>query len=312
MTELLTTQILISILAATIRIACPLMIAAIGELVTERAGVMNLGVEGMMLMGAFVGFFVTHQTGSPVTGIIAAALAGMVFSLIMAVMAITLKLEQFVTGMALNLLAAGLTLFWYRSFQKLVGTSNPKIDLLTNVKIPFLSEIPWLGKIFFCHNPLTYLAFLMVPVIWFFLYRTKFGLELRCMGENPAAIDMKGLSVDARQYLAVMFGGLMAGLAGAFVSVASSVRFVPDMTAGRGWLAIVIVIAGNWRPKWIVVASMVFAFLDAFQMHVQAIGFKIPYQIFLALPYVIAIVALMISRTKSEAPAALGIPYRRE
>ena len=135
---------------------------------------------------------------------------------------------------------------------------------------------------------------------------------MRCLGENPSTIDLKGLSVANRQYLAVLFGGLMAGLAGGFVSICSSIRFVPNMTGGRGWLAIVIVIAGNWKPKWIVVAALVFALLDAFQLHVQAIGVKFPYQIMLALPYVAAIVAMMYTRTKSEAPAALGIPFRRE
>jgi len=311
MSEFFTETIVISILAAMVRIGAPLILAAIGELIAERAGVINLGVEGMMLMGCFLGFFVTFETGSILAGIGAAMVGAMLMSLIMAFMAITLRLEQFVTGLALNLLASGLTLFWFRSLLKTIGSTQPNIDLLEKAPIPFLSDIPYLGIIVFSHNWLVYLAILSVPICSFFLYKTKYGLELRCLGENPRAIDMKGLSVAKRQYLAVLFGGMMAGLAGAFISVGSSIRFVPEMTAGRGWLAIVIVIAGNWQPKWILVAALVFAFLEAFQMHVQAVGINFPYQILLALPYVVAVIALMHRRARSRAPASLGVAYSR-
>jgi simple sugar transport system permease protein len=230
-------------------------------------------------------------------------------------MATTMKADQTVTGLALNLLAAGASYFWYQvvfaNFEQ--GNANlPTIKILQNIKIPLLGDIPYLGTIFFNHTILTYIAFLMVPVIWFFLYRTKYGLRIRGVGENPRAVDMKGLSVSKLQYAAVIFGGMMAGLGGAFLTVAASSRFVPDISGGRGWLAITIVIAGNWKPSRIVAATLIFAFLDAFQLQMQGIGIQVPYDILLALPYISAIVVLAVSRARSQAPAWLGNSYERE
>jgi len=315
--DLFTGAIIISILTATIRIATPLVVAAIGELVAERAGVINLGVEGMMLMGCWVAFYTTYHTGSHTLGIAAGIAAGMGMSLVMAVMAITLKLEQFVTGLALNILAAGLTLFWYRRFRALyqeeLGAGvPPSIEMMGDFHIPLLSNIPYIGEIFFSHNLITYFAYILVPVTVYFLYRTRYGLELRCLGENPKAIDVKGLSVSVRRYAAVLFGGAMAGLGGAFLSIGISTQFVAGMIAGRGWLAIVIVIAANWLPYRIVIASLIFSFLMSLQLHVQAVGIEFPHQFLLAAPFVAAILAMMWGKAKSEAPSALGVPYHRE
>ena len=305
--------ILISVFAATIRIATPLLFAALGELITERAGILNLGVEGTMLMAAFAAFIGAYATGSAVAGVLVAMLAGAMMSFLMVFMAATLKVEQVVTGLALNLLAAGMSLYLYKAFFAGDGTTFPTVDVMQTVPIPLLSEIPWIGPIFFTQKILTYLAFLMVPAVWFFLYRTKYGLEIRCLGENPKVIDTKGMSVTLRQYGAVIMGGMLIGLGGAFVTIGSVARFVPEITNGRGWLALVIVIAANWRPMGILVATLVFAFLDAFQLQSQGIGVDLPYQIFLALPYVMAIV-LMIFKSrlgKSEEPARLAVPYFR-
>jgi simple sugar transport system permease protein len=159
---------------------------------------------------------------------------------------------------------------------------------------------------------LTYLAFLSVALVWLFLYRTRYGLILRCAGENPKALDVKGVSVVSVQYAAVLFGGFMAGLGGAFLSVGSAARFVPDMTAGRGWLAIIIVIAGLWRPFPILAAALVFSFLDALQLQIQGIGIAVPYQLMLMMPYVAALLALVVRRSRISAPNRLGIPYNRE
>ena len=304
--------IIASILASTIRLATPLLLAALGELVTERSGVMNLGIEGIMLLSAFTSFMLTYVSGSIWLGVLAALVTGGLMALLMAFMAITLKVEQIVTGMALNLLGAGISLFWLR-----LMTTNAKVDYLIieifkPIKIPYLSSIPYIGDIFFSQRWLTYFAFFMVPLIWFFLYRTKYGLQIRSVGENPKAVDTKGVNVARLQYLATIFGGMMAGLGGSFLTLASSPRFVPGMSGGRGWLAIVIVIAGNWLPWRITLAALVFAFLDAFQLHVQGVGVQIPYQILLALPYIFAIIAMMGSRARSESPSALGVPYIRE
>lgn len=312
MTELLQAAIIINMLAATIRISTPLLLAALGELVTERAGILNLGVEGTMLMGSFVAFLVAYQTHSPEIALAAAMLAGGLTSLIFAVITVSLKVEQIVAGMAINLLGAGISLFWYRSVFSESTASLPTIQPMTAVRLPLLSEIPYIGQILFSQSALTYIALLAVPATGFFLFRTKYGLLIRGLGENPRAVDMKGVSVTTLQYLAVIFGGMMAGLGGSFLTLGSSIRYVPDIVAGRGWLAIVIVIAGNWNPGRVLLATLFFAFLDAFQLQLQGIGVQIPYQILLALPYVFAILAMMGSRQRSIAPKHLGVPYLRE
>ncbi len=311
--DLLQATVIVGVLAAMIRISTPLLLAALGEVVTERSGILNLGVEGMMLTGAFVAFLVANRTGSLMLAILAAMLGGGVMSLIMAYMAINLGVNQVVAGMSLNLLGSGITGFWLRYvFTDTSIEAIPTVEVLSRLKIPFLSKIPYVGEVLFSQGILTYAAFLLVPVVWFLLSRTKYGLRIRSAGEDPRAVDMRGLSVVRLQYAATVFGGAMAGLAGAFVSVGSSIRFVPDMTAGRGWLAIVIVIAGNWKPSRIMLAAMVFAFLDAFQLQLQGVGMQVPYQFLLALPYIVAIVVVMGARARSVAPGHLGLPYARE
>lgn len=312
LTDILTATIVISLLTATIRMATPILLAALGELVTERSGVQNLGVEGMMLMGAYVGFMVGNMTDSLLYAVAAAAIVGALMSLIMAFMANTLRVDQTVTGLALNLLAQGLSFYWYRVAYKEVGGQAPTTRIFEQIPIPILSKIPFIGEILFTQTILTYIALIMVPCVWFFLYRTRYGLLIRSLGENPRAADVKGVSVIRYRYLAVLFGGIMAGIGGSFLTLASAGVFVPEISAGRGWLAIVIVIAGNWNPYRILTAALVFAFLDAFQLQMQGLGIKLPYQIFLALPYITAILALVLSRAKTRAPQALGVPYSRE
>jgi simple sugar transport system permease protein len=274
---------------------------------------MNMGVEGIMLTGAFISFLVANKTESLILAIGAALLAGAVMSLIMAFMASTLKVDQTVTGLGLNLLASGLTFYWYRvAYKGQELTTAPTAEIFKLVKIPFLSNIPWIGEILFSQFLLTYIAIFMVPLVWFFLYRTKYGLLIRCLGENPRAVDMKGVNVTRLQYLSVIFGGMMAALGGSFLTLASAGVFVPDISAGRGWLAIVVVIAGNWKPDRILLASLLFAFLDAFQLQIQGLGVKLPYQILLALPYIFAILAMLASRARSQAPQSLGVAYTRE
>lgn len=310
---LLQAAIIINILSSMIRIATPILFAAMGELVSERSGVMNMGLEGTMLTAAFIGFMVAEKTGSLPLAICLASLAGGLMSLILAIMTITLGVDQIITGLALNLLAAGGTLFWFRlDYAQTTLENTPLIEFLKPFNFPFLSDIPYFGKIFFSHNYLTYLSFLLVPIVWFFLYKTSYGLKIRSLGENPKAADMTGTNVNKNRYIAVVIGGLMAGLGGAFVSIGSVERFFPDMTAGKGWLAIVIVIAGNWKPGRILLATLIFAFLDAFQLQVQSIGVHLPYQILLALPYIVAIIALISGRARSNAPGSLGVAYRRE
>jgi general nucleoside transport system permease protein len=311
--DLLQSTIIISMLAGMIRIATPILLAAIGVLITNRAGIMNLGFEGIMLMGAYMGFMVANQTQSIPLAILAAMGVGALMSLIMVFFSTTLKVDQTVTGIALNILAAGLSFFLYRvQYKTSTAELMPSVEIMQPVQIPVLSQIPVVGEVLFSQYSLTYFAFLMFPIIWFFLYKTKYGLEVRCLGENPRSIDMKGININRLQYIAVIIGGMFGGLGGAFLTIASAGIFVPDMSAGRGWLAIVVVIAGNWLPFRILLATLIFSFLDAFQLQAQGLGVQFPYQILLALPYVLAIFFVMGSRSKTETPAALGVPYYRE
>ncbi len=309
--ELFRAGILVSVLAATIRIATPVVLAALGELVAERAGVYNMGLEGMMLMGAFIGWLATYDSNSAAIGFLAAILAGALMSLLFAFMVITLGIEQIVTGLALNLLGSGLSTYWLRAaFSDM--NKVPGIAILGDAPIPILSGIPFLGPILFAQRIVTYLTLLAVPALWLFLFRSRLGLEIRCIGENPKALDIKGHSVALRQYAAVTFGGAMAGLGGACLTITATAHFVPDMVNGRGWLAIVIVIAGAWAPGRILVAALAFSFLDALQLQIQGVGIHIPYQLLLAMPYLCAVLALMARRKAGRAPAMLGVAYRRQ
>jgi len=309
MSELFQEAVIISILAGTFRVMTPILFAAIGELVTQRAGIWNMGVEGTMIMGAFTSYIVAVETGSQHLAILSGILSGMVMGLITAFMIATMRVDHFITGLGLNLLVGGLSLFWFRLY--VGGAYAPTFDSLDNFAIPILNTIPILGDIFFNQKLLTYVAFLSVPIVWYFLYRTRWGLELRCLGENPKALDIKGLNVVLRQYVAILIGSSFTGLGGAFLMLAFSDRFQPDLTAGKGWLAIVAIIAGKWLPKGVFIAVLVFAFLGSVAVHVQILDVNIPYQIFLALPYLASIILLICMRKKINQPAKLGVPYFR-
>ncbi|ADV11202.1 ABC transporter permease [Mesorhizobium sp. M7A.F.Ca.CA.001.09.2.1] len=310
MLELLQGPLLISLLAAMVRIATPLLFSAMGELVTQRAGIWNIAVEGTMLIGAIVAYMVASTTGSPWLALAIAILACAASSLIMSFVTIVLKAEQFVAGLALNLLASGVTLFWFQAY--IGGREAPTFIGFDQVPIPYLSDIPILGPVLFSQRLLTYVSFLVPILVWFFLYRTKYGLEVRCVGENPKALDVKGLHVGLRQCLAIMFGSMMSGFGGAFLMLGYSDKFVPDLIAGRGWLVVVAIIAGNWMPFRIVGAIFIFAFLEALGIHAQVVGIPVPHQLFLVLPYVASLVLLAGLRSRTHQPVALGIPYNRE
>ncbi|QOF72241.1 ABC transporter permease [Aminobacter sp. SR38] len=309
MSGLFQEAIFVSLLAATIRIATPLLLSAMGELVTQRAGIWNVGVEGTMLTGAFIAYIAYAVSGDHLTAFALAISAAMVLGAITAFLSVTLRVDHFITGLGINLLASGLTLFWFRSFVK--GKAQPTFDSIGTVPIPYLSDIPVIGSVLFDQRLLTYAAFALVPVVWAFLYRTRTGLELRALGENPAALDTMGLNVVARQYAATIFGSALTGLGGAFLMLGFSDRFVPELSAGRGWLVVVALIAGNWHPLRVTSAVLSFSFLESVATHSQAIGAAVPYQLLLALPYVISIAIIVMARGKSRQPAALGESYSR-
>jgi ABC-type uncharacterized transport system permease subunit len=305
--------LIVSILATAVRMGTIVLLGALGELVAERSGVLNLSVEGMMLTGAFAGFLGAFYTKSLWVGVLTAAVAGMAVSAIFGLLVVIFRINQEVSGLSVNIFAGGLTFYLYRTIFPDVGGENiPALTPFTVVDIPILSDIPIIGRILFQQYALSYIAFFMMLIIAFYLYRTKSGLILRTLGENPRAVDMKGINVTAYRYVAVLFGGLMAGLAGAFITLASVGIFVADITAGRGWLAIAIVIFGDGKPARILWASLFFGFIDALQMQLQAVGVDLPFQLFLAMPYILTTVAVFLGRKRSGAPIALGLHYVRE
>jgi general nucleoside transport system permease protein len=311
--ELLQPAIIISILALAIRYSTPIIMSAFGEAIAQRAGILNLGVEGTMLTGAFVGFVVAEMTGSLWAGVLGALIAGGLLGFLMVFTAATLKTDQVVTSLSINLLASGGTLYAYRTIYSGASFSSPPFtEIFSTFKIPLLSEIPFIGEILFTQQPLTYIALLMGPLIWFFLYRTRYGLIIRSIGENPRAAEMQGIRISRYQYLAVIAASMISGVAGSFLTLGSSARFIQNITQGRGWLVIVIVIAGKWHPLRILLAGLLFGLIDALQFQIQGIGVRIPYQFLLMLPYIAAIVVMMGSRARADAPHQLGIPYHRE
>lgn len=308
--DFLKAAVIINILAATIRISTPLLLSAMGELVAERSGVMNLGVEGMMMFGTFAVWLTVFSGGTTLQAIGVAAIVGGFLGWLLGFLVIYLHLDQTVTGLAINLLAAGVSIYLYRVFN--IAGAVVGVKLIPNLSIPFLADIPYLGEILFQQNIYTYLTFLSVPVIAWVLRRTKIGLTIRSAGENPKAVDSRGLNVFRIRMRSSIFGGIMAGLGGAFLMTVVSSRFLPDMTAGRGWLAIIVVIAGNWKPSRMVVATLLFAFLGALQITLTTFEIAIPYEFLLIMPYVLALIVLMISKARSAQPAKLGVPYSRE
>ncbi|HUS17758.1 MAG TPA: ABC transporter permease [Chloroflexia bacterium] len=304
----------ISVLAAAIAAGTAILFACLGEILCERAGVINLGVEGMMLMGALGGFVVTVWTGSPVAGALAAMLVGGALSLIHAVLTVTLRANQVVSGLALTLFGTGLSSFLGQRF---VGQAPPAA--FSKVALPLLGDLPGLGPVLFRQDWLTYASYLLVPVLWFGIYRTRPGLYLRAVGESPATTDAMGINVAGLRYLYVMLGGMLAGLGGAAISLATNPGWTEGMTAGRGWIAIALVIFATWNPARATVGAYLFGGVEALQFRLQsegAGGVVSPFFLNM-LPYLFTILVLVLAtqetvRRRVGAPAALGLPYYRE
>ncbi len=313
MNEILQITFLASLLAGMFRMAAPILFAALGELVSERSGVLNLGIEGMMTIGGFAGYLAAYHTGSPWIGVLWSVIAGAAIGALMAFIVVILKADQTIAGLTVNIFAAGVSLYLFRLTFTNLGTENVKtVATFPTLPIPIISKFPLIGEAVFNQHWMTYLVLLMVLLVYLFLYKTKYGLILRTIGDNPRAVDMKGVKVTRYQFLGVVFGGIMAGLGGSFLTLASAGIFMPGIVAGRGWIALAIVILGNWKPGSILLSALFFGFLDTFQLQVQGIGFDMPYQILVALPYLLTIVVLVLGRRKSGVPLALGKPYLRE
>ena len=296
-----------AIILAVLAASTPLLLAATGELVTERAGVLNLGVEGMMIVGAACGFAGAWLSGSVFIGALCGIAAGVLMSLIFALMTLGLAVNQVATGLALTILGVGLS--------GLIGSRfvGEKIALAPHLYIPGLTDIPLVGRILFGEDAFVYLSLALVIGVWFFLYRTRPGLILRAAGDNHASAHALGYPVLRIRLFAVMFGGACAGLAGAYLPLAYTPFFIPGMTAGRGWIALALVVFASWRPGRLVIGAYLFGAVTILQLHAQGWGVGIPSQFMSALPYLATIIVLvLISRARSggsTAPAALGTVF---
>jgi ABC-type uncharacterized transport system permease subunit len=297
--------------AAAIRIASPLIFATMGELICERAGVLNLGIEGIMTVGAFAGWFTVYSGGDLWTGVVVAALAGAMFGLLHATLTVPLGLSQHVVGIGITLLATSLTYFTYRLVLPEV-TSPPKIAPFQPLRIPGLSDIPLLGPALFSQTPLTYLAFATVAFVAWALYRTPLGLAIRAAGENPSAVEAQGISVTGIRMGAVIVGSAQMAVGGAFLTMSAFNSFFFQMINGRGWICIALVVFGSWRPGKALLGAVLFASFDAYQVRLQQLaGGIVPYQVFLMMPYVLSILALVLVARRAAYPKALMIPYQK-
>ncbi|MGX0878303.1 ABC-type uncharacterized transport system permease subunit [Roseovarius sp. MBR-154] len=298
--------------AAAIRIASPLVFATLGELICERAGVLNLGIEGIMVAGAFAGWMAVYSGTGLWTGVMVAMVVGMAFGLVHSLLTVPFGLSQHVVGLGVTLLATSSTYYAYRLALPEV-TSPPKITAFQPFEIPLLSDIPLIGPALFAQTPMTYLAFVLVPVVSLVLYRTPFGLALRAAGENPAAVAAQGLSVMGIRMGAVIIGSGFMAMGGAFLTMSAFDSFFFEMVNGRGWICIALVVFGAWKPGKALLGAVLFAAFDALQIRVQQtpLGADIPYQIFLMTPYVLSILALIVMSRRAEVPGALMVPFNK-
>lgn len=303
--------LIVAILQAAVRSGTPILFVCIGEIYAERSGVLNVGLEGLMLVGAIAGFTAGFTAGNPVVGVFAAAVAGALFSLIHAYVTVTLRADQIVSGLTLTILGTGISGFFGKS---MIGQVGPGFD---QVAIPVLSKIPVLGRVLFQQDAMVYLSFVLVPIAWWVLYKTHLGLAIRSVGENPATADSLGVSVTKVRYGCVLFGGAMAGLGGAYLSLAYTTMWIEQMSGGRGWITLALVIFAAWNPGRAMLGAYLFGGADALQLRIQAVGLGIPTYFLMMLPYVLTIVILVLAsrsslRRRIGAPAALGLPYARE
>jgi ABC-type uncharacterized transport system permease subunit len=305
--DLFAANVIIGILTSGIRLATPYLYAAIGETFGQLSGVLNLGVDGMMLMGAYAGFVVTFRTGNPWLGLLAAILVGAIMGLAMAFISVTLKAEQGISGIGVYLFGLGMSDLL---FQKTLGTVET-VSGFAPLRIPFLSDIPVLGGIFFSHNILVYGAFLLVPVSWFILNKTTWGLKIKAVGQNPAAADALGVSVAKVRYATVTLGGALAGLAGASLSIALLNVFQQNLTSGMGFIAVALVYFGGWKPTGVLLGSLLFSSVNALQLWVQILGIPIPSDFAVMMPYVLTILALIFAVRKVSQPASLTKVFDR-
>jgi len=306
--KLFSTTVLIGIIASGIRLATPYLFASIGEAFSQRSGVLNLGVEGQMIMGAFAAFYVVMETENLLLGVLAGMGVGALMGLAMGFVSVTLQAQQGISGIGFYLFGLGMSNLL---FQTLVGTVET-VRGFPDVALPLLSDIPVIGNLFFKQNILVYLAFLLVPIASFVLNKTTLGLKIRAVGENPEAADSLGVSVKRIRYFTTLFGGAMSGLSGASLSIALLNVFQMGMTAGQGFIAVALVYFGAWRPWGVLLGAMLFSLINGLQLWIQVLGIDIPSEFAVMMPYILTILVLTVSRSKHSTPSALTKIFERE
>ncbi|MFQ5595629.1 MAG: ABC transporter permease, partial [Anaerolineae bacterium] len=305
--DLFTAQVLIGIATSGMRLATPYLYATIGETFGQRSGVLNLGVDGIMLMGAYAGFYAVFTTGNLLLGLLAAMIVGGLLGLFMAFISVTLQAEQGISGIGVYLFGLGMSDLL---FQKTLGTVET-VSGFSPIRVPVLSNIPVIGEIFFSHNLLVYGAFALVPIAWFVLNKTTLGLNIRAVGENPEAADSLGVSVSRVRYFTVTLGGVLSGVAGASLSIALLNVFQQNLTNGIGFIAVALVYFGGWRPLGVLAGSLLFSLVNALQVWVQTLGIPVPSEMAVMMPYVLTILVLVVAVQRVRQPAALTRPFER-
>lgn len=299
-------------LTAAVTMSIPLVFAGLGETISEKSGILNISVEGNMLAGAFAAFIAMYFTNNFALSFLCGVLAGMTVSFIHALMSIKAKADQTIVGLAINFFVLGLTSFlFYMVFGR--SADLPACPTISKVTIPFLSEIPIIGPAIFSQDIMVYLAIVLVGLTYFVFYKTEWGVILHAVGEHPQAADTAGLPVFGTRYLAGLLNGLFCGLGGAYMTLGQFGFFIENLTAGRGYIALAVVVLGKRNPVWVAFSALIIGFAEAMQYSMQTLGVDIPSQFFTMFPYVIAVVVLLLSVGKrSHRPTALGLPYERD
>jgi simple sugar transport system permease protein len=294
-------------LTMSIRMSIPLLFPSLGGLISQKAGVYNFGLEGMMLCGAYFGYYGSYITGNPWIGLLLGAVSGGLLGLLLAFTSIHLRVSQLVTGLGIGVFSLGITGYLYRLIG--IGTATTAATLFTNVNFGRLGSLPVVGEIFLSHSWMVYAGFLMVILIAWFFYHTTPGLNFRAVGENPQVADTAGVNVIANRYLAVVVSGILASMGGAFLTLTQTAYFTENISAGRGWIAISAIVLGKFNPWGVLLACLLFGAADAAQMQIQIMNLGIPYQFLLMIPYIMAMLAMVGFVGKVRSPAAMGKPY---
>ena len=293
----------------TLKLVPAILLASLGELVAEKSGVVNLGVDGLMLMGAFTAFTVTYLTGNPWLGIVGAVVVSVLLGLMFSYFAINLRVNQVVVGLGLWLFGLGLSDTLFRGFFSIGYT--PTVPIIGDIHIPFLTSIPVIGRLFFGQNPIVYISIFLIPVVALFLSKTNLGMRIAAVGENPRAAETMGVDVYRIRYIAVLIGAAFAGAGGAYYSTSLLSTFILNITFGRGFIAIAMIYFGKWKPYRVLLPLIIFSFVDSLQLGVQTLGVPIKYFFLNMIPYITIIALIPILGRHAEAPAALMEPYKK-